>query len=78
MGATKEKSLRVQVWGSCSSLLTKCWNFFPPKGHNPGYRREKKLKWIINNKKSNLGILESDLHSAHNDDSFTAVIGLIT
>lgn len=30
------------------------------------------------NKKSNLGLLESDLHSAHNDYIFTAVIGLIT
>lgn len=78
-GNKRKASFRMNRAGV---LVPACWLnsgiFFPQrKGHHPGNRREKKLKWIIS-QKSNLWLLHSDLHSAHNDDIFTAVIGLIT
>lgn len=79
-GSTKrEENLRVKRGGVCASLFAKSWGvFLQGKRHSPGNRREKKLKLIISRTKSNLWLLDSDLYSPHNDDIFTAVIGLIT
>lgn len=83
--------LRGVTWGQqrkraseckCGDLVQVCWLnagiFFPQRDTTQVIGEKRSLNGLFNNKKSNLGILESDLHSAHNDDSFTAVIGLIT
>lgn len=51
-GITRGHQRKGASESKCGDRVQVCWLnagiFFPQrKGHNPGYRREKKLKWII-------------------------------